>query len=40
MLFIDDVDNICDYFDYDVVEINDEGQYTRPIIKKKISSIC
>ena len=39
MLFIDDVDNLCDYFDYDVVEINDESQYTRPIIKKKINNI-
>lgn len=35
MLFIDDADNLCDYFDYDVIEINDESQYTRPIIKKK-----
>ena len=38
MLFIDDVDNLCDYFDYDVVEINNEKQYIRPIIKKKINN--
>ena len=39
MLFIDDIDNLCEYFDYDVVEMNDMGQYTRPIIKKKIDNI-
>lgn len=39
MLFIDDIDSLCEYFDYDVVEMNDEGQYTRPIIKKRPNNI-
>ena len=39
MLFIDDTDSLCEYFDYDVVDMNDESRYTRPIIKKKLNNI-
>lgn len=34
MIYIDDTDTLSQYFDYDVIQICDEGKYQRFIIEK------
>lgn len=35
MIFIDDVDELGEYYQNELIGINDEGNYQRPIIKTK-----